>query len=141
MISIDSSVFIQIANFLILIWVLNKILYRPIREILMKRRDRIAGTQADIEHLIKTSREKDDMYTGGLKAARAQGFKEKEAIITTAEEEEKKAVATISEKAQADLARVKERIGKEAEEIRQSLLQEVDTFATAIGEKILGRSI
>ena len=40
MISVDVSLFIQIANFLFLIWVLNIILYRPIRGIIRQRKEK-----------------------------------------------------------------------------------------------------
>ena len=41
MINIDGSLFIQIANFLVLIWILNIVVYRPIRKILIERIARI----------------------------------------------------------------------------------------------------
>lgn len=141
MISVDSSVFIQIVNFLFLIWILNKILYRPIRDILAKRRDRVTGMEDGIENCLNEAREKDALFSEGIRSARSNGTMEKDKVVQEAEEEERAIIRQINEKAQAELAKVREKIAKDAEEVRKSLLQEVDKFANDIGEKILGRAV
>lgn len=141
MISIDSSVFIQIVNFLFLIWILNKVLYRPIRDMLSKRKDRVAGMENGIATCLKEAQEKDTLFSEGIREARAKGAMEKDKMIQDAEQEEKAIVRQINEKAQAELAKMREKIAKDAEGVRQSLLQEVDRFANDIGEKILGRAV
>lgn len=141
MISVDSSVVIQIVNFLFLIWILNKILYRPIRDILAKRKDRVTGMENGIATCLKEAEEKDLLFSEGIRAARAKGVAEKDKKVQEAEEEEKAIVRQINEKAQAELAKVREKIAKDAEEVRQALLHEVDKFANDIGEKILGRAV
>jgi len=52
----DASVFIQIINFLFLIWVLNLIIYKPIRNILIQRKEKFSGLEADIERSMKRPR-------------------------------------------------------------------------------------
>ena len=56
-------------------------------------------------------------------------------------EEEKKIIDQINQKAQANLKEVREKIAKDAENVRVSLHKEIDTFANAISEKILGRAV
>jgi len=141
MISVDSSLFIQIGNFLLLIWVLNLILYRPIRRILLERKEKVAGLEKSIDAFSKDAAEKDSRYQEGIRSARSLGMKEKETLVYSAEAEEKAIIARISEKAQADLAKMKETVAKEAEAVRKELLLQVDTFANEIGKKILGRAV
>lgn len=141
MISIDSSVFIQIANFLILIWILNKVLYRPLRDMLLKRKERVTGMETGIATCLQEMQEKDALFSEGIRDARAKGAMAKDKLIQDAEAEEKAIVRKINEKAQAELAKMREKIAKDAEGVRQSLLQEVDRFANDIGEKILGRAV
>jgi len=141
MIKVDGSVVIQIVNFILLIWIMNTVLYRPIRNMLLKRKEKVDGLADAIETCDNTAKEKDEAYLAGIRAARAKGLKEKEALTQAAEDEEKKIIAKINEKAQADLAKAKERIAKDADAVRVSLLREVDLFATQIGEKILGRAV
>jgi F-type H+-transporting ATPase subunit b len=45
----DYTLFIQIANFLLLLVLLNAILYRPIRRILKNRREELDGFQKKIQ--------------------------------------------------------------------------------------------
>lgn len=137
----DKSLFIQLVNFLFLIWVLNIILYKPIRNILIRRKEKFASLEQNIEILNRDAHEKDDAYAAGIKEARVKGFQEKEALTQAASDEEKEIIAKINQKAQAELSEVREKIAKDAESARAALQQEIDVFANAIGEKILGRTI
>ncbi len=141
MVNIDGSVFIQIVNFLVLIWILNIVLYRPIRNILLQRREKVSGLEGNIEAANTRMKEKDDAFSKGIKDARAKGLREKDSLIEEAEAEEKEIVGKINEKAQAELAQVKDKIAKEAQEVRDALMKEVDAFASDIGKKILGRAV
>ncbi len=141
MISINWSLLIQIVNFLFLIWVLNMVLYKPIRNILIQRKEKISGLQEGIETLNGKAKDKDGAFVSGLKNARAKGAKEREILLKAAGDEEKKIVEKINKEAQVELAAVREKISKDAEEVGAVLEQQLDVFAKAIGEKILGRAI
>lgn len=141
MINVDGSVFIQIVNFIILIWVLNIILYKPIRNVLAQRKEKITGLEQSIETFNYDSKEKEDAFDAGIKEARAKGLKDKEALVEEASQEEKGIVEKINEKAQADLVQIRSKIAKDTESVRASLQQEIDSFADAIVKKILGRAV
>jgi F-type H+-transporting ATPase subunit b len=141
MVKIDGSVFIQIVNFLVLIWILNIVLYRPIRNMLLQRREKVSGLEGTIEDANAQMTEKDEAFSRGIKEARAKGLREKESLIKEGEAEEKEIVGRINEKAQAELAQVKDKIAQEAQEVRDTLMKEVDAFASDIGQKILGRAV
>jgi F-type H+-transporting ATPase subunit b len=137
----DGSLFVQIANFLIIIWALNLILYKPIRKILIQRKEKISSLEQNIEKLDQNAKDKDDAFISGIKTARGKGLVEKEALLKEAAEEERKIIEEINQKAQANLAEIREKIAKDAEDVRLALQKEVDTFANAISEKILGRAV
>ena len=141
MISIDGSIIIQIVNFIFLIWVLNIILYKPIRNVLLQRKERVADFEQSIEASRRDVEEKDEAFSLGIKEEKAKGLKEKEGLLQIASEEERKIIEKINEKAQADIANVRAKIAEDAESARKSLQQEVDTFADAIAQKILGRAV
>jgi F-type H+-transporting ATPase subunit b len=61
--------------------------------------------------------------------------------LKEAAEEEKEIIEQINKKAQANLAEVREKVAKDAQNVRASLYKEIDTFANAISEKILGRAV
>lgn len=140
MISLDGSLFIQIINFLFIIWALNVVLYKPIRKILIQRKEKITGFEQNIDAFNADAKGKDDAFTSGLKEARAKGMGEKEALMQTATDEEKRIIEEINQKAQAELAEVREKLAKDTESVRASMLEELDDIAIAISHKILGRA-
>ena len=141
MISIDSSLILQIVNFIFLIVVLNIILFKPIRNMLQQRKDRIAGLEQNIATCTRDTLEKDESYSVGVKQARAKGLSEKDAILQAASREEKEIIDRINEKARNDLESLREKISHDAEGVRAALIKEIDTFADAINQKILGRPV
>lgn len=137
----DWTLFVQIANFLLIIWVLNIVLFRPIRKILIQRKEKVTSLEQNVEASDKEAKEKNEAFDSGIRDARAKGLNEKSVLLNEAADEEREIVDKINQKAQADLAEVREKIAKDAEAVRASLQKEIDTFASAIGEKILGRAV
>ena len=137
----DGSIIIQIVNFLFIIWVLNILLYRPIRKILIQRKEKVDGLELSIETSTKDAKEKDDALAAGIKEARVRGLKEKNDLLQQAEDEERRIIDEINQKAHTELMEVRDKIAKDAEAVRDSLQKEVDNFASQIGEKILGRAV
>ncbi len=138
MISIDASIFAQIVNFVFLIVVLNTVLYKPLRKILLQRKEKVNGLEKNIDTFTKDADAKDDSYLAGIKEARVEGLREKETLLQSASDEEKLIIEKINQKAQADLEAVREKIAKDAEGVRANLLKEIDSFVDAIKQKILG---
>ena len=135
------TVLIQAANFLILIFVLNIVLYRPIRNILIQRKEKIDGLEQNVENATNDLVDKEATYASGIREARKKGLQEKDALVNAANDEEKEIIAKINADALAELNAVKEKVAKEADAARDALLKEVDTFANEIGAKILGRAV
>ncbi|MBU2452682.1 MAG: ATPase, partial [Proteobacteria bacterium] len=82
----------------------------------------------------------EDAYKDGLKKARSKGLQKKEAFVAEASQEEKEIIDRINKKAQANLADIKKQVAQETEQARKVLEGEVEAYAKAIGEKILGRA-
>ena len=141
MIKIDYSVFIQIANFLFLVWILNIVVYKPIRKILHQRAEKIDTYNQRIDTCADASVQKDADYNSGLRSARAKGLREKEAFLQDAKEEERAIIEKINDRAQAEMAKTKEEISKDAQKVQAELEKEINGFAGSIGEKILGRAV
>ncbi len=140
MIDINWTVLPQMINFLILIFALNLVCYKPIRKILLERKATVDGLTNNIASAAEQSEEKDKAYTQGVREARAKGQKEKDALLQEAGDEEKVIVGKIMDKAREDMAAIKEQISKETAEVKAALEKEVDAFADAITQKILGRA-
>ncbi|MBN1102692.1 MAG: hypothetical protein JXL84_04665 [Deltaproteobacteria bacterium] len=141
MLKIDYSLLIQIANFLILLLLLNVILYKPIRRILKQRKEEMEGLELRALDLRDRSAKDSRSLEESILGARREALKEKESLKAEALEMEKKMYQEATAKAgeKLDLAR-KDAEGKLAE-IRQGLVREVDLFSRDLAEKLLGRSL
>ena len=137
----DWTLWVQMANFLLIVWALNIILFRPIRKILIQRKEKITSLEQNIETSDKEANEKNEAFDSGIKDARVKGLTEKNVLLKAAADEEREIIDKINQKAQTDLAEVREKIAKDAETVRAALQKEIDSFASAIGEKILGRAV
>jgi F-type H+-transporting ATPase subunit b len=115
------------------------VLYKPIRKILLERKEKMVGMQSDIDGSAQQVQSKEDAYVEGVRQARAAGQKEKEALMQAAADEEKAIIGKINEAAQSELKDVREKITQEMGTVKAALEDEIDAFADAIGQKILGR--
>jgi F-type H+-transporting ATPase subunit b len=137
----DWSFVLQIFNFVFLIFALNLLLYRPIRGILKERRDKIKGMELNIQNAAQGVQEKEAAFAKAIRDARAKGLKAKEGLVQQAEAEEGKLIASNNAKAQVELEEIRKKIKADAERARQTLQQEVGSFANEITRKILGRAV
>ena len=92
------SFLLQMANFIFLIWVLNLILYKPIRNVLKQRKEKVNGLEQSIDAFQKDASDKEEAFNAGLRSARVKGLEKKEALLGDAAEEEKKIIGQINEK-------------------------------------------
>lgn len=136
----DISTVYQMINFLILLVVLNLVLYRPIRNVILERKSKIDGMREGAEKAASDMAEGEEAYKNGLRQARSEGLSKKEAFVEEASQEEREIIDRINKKAQANLADIKQQVAQETEQARKALDGEVEAFAKAIGEKILGRA-
>jgi len=136
----DISLVYQMINFLVLLFVLNLVLYKPIRNVLLERKARVDGLESGVEKASADLDSQKNSYKSGLREARSKGLKEKEVFVEAASKEEQEIIDQINKKAQANLAQIKEQVASETEQARKVLEGEVEAYAKTIGEKILGRA-
>ena len=136
----DISMVYQMINFLVLLFVLNLVLYKPIRNVLLERKAKIKGMQKGAKKAAADLVAEENAYKDGLKQARSKGLEKKETFIDEASKEEKEIIDRINKKAQANFAQIKKQVADETEQVRKTLEGEVEVYAKAIGEKILGRA-
>ena len=131
----------QIANFLFLLFILNIILYRPIRKILGQRGNEVVSFQEMIEDFQSRSEKGAKSLEENMADARSQGFKEKENLKRAGSEEEKVMLQQAISSAEEEIGKAKGEIDQDTAQARRSLEEEVRVFSQELAEKILGRSI
>lgn len=140
-IDIDWSLGFQIVNFLVLMFVLNLVLYKPIRGILAQRAEKIAQLNGDISSSLEGVDNKNKALEAERASARTQGASLREEIKTAARKEEREMVGSATKEMEDTVARVRAEIAKEIGGVRDQLKTEVQSFGRDLATKILGRSI
>ena len=135
------TVFFQIANFLVLLFILNILLFKPIRKILGQRRDEMHSFEEMIEDFQGKSSQYAKELEENMVGARSDGYREKETLKNAGLDEEKLRLREATSKAEEQINGAKEEIERMALDARQSLEQEVAGFSRDLAKKILGRSI
>lgn len=141
MLNIDHTLFIQIANFLVILFLLNIILYKPIRKILGHRQEEISGSEERIADLLDRSSQSAEELERRMASVRKDGFKEKEDCRNEGRDEEAKMVQNAINSTGEKITTAKEDIERTVAALRQSLDKEVSLFSQEMAEKVLGRSI
>lgn len=141
MIDINVTLLVQMANFLILLFVLNLVLYRPIRRIIQKRNQVVDDFTTTIDSMTKSAQEAMNTFAQEIREARVQGAASVQMLKDEAHEAESKVIAEKNQEAQARISQVRKQLQSEIQETRGKLQAQVQAFSLAVAEKILGRSI
>jgi F-type H+-transporting ATPase subunit b len=141
MVDIDKSLLLQMVNFLFLLWILNIILYRPIRRILAERKQRIDGFIQDIKRLGQQIEDQKSEIADLTNLARKKGFEEKEALKQEGQKEQERLLAEINAQMEAKISEVKSQIAGDITAARKTLQSQIETFARELATKILGRQV
>ena len=140
MITVDLTMPIHIINMLLLIVVMNAVLYRPIRSILIERSKKIADLEKEIETFEKNSRQRLEEFDKKMAGARGKAKAEIEAVKAEAVGETSEKLAGVRSESDADKADQLGKLGKQVAAAQKSLKGQLDTFAGEMASKILGRA-
>jgi F-type H+-transporting ATPase subunit b len=141
MISIDITVFIHIINMIVLMIFLNRMLYKPVLEILDERKqakDKLEGTVEDFERRSQTRQREVERK---MRAASAKAKKALDEARSKALAEGDNALAIIRKEAEVEKEQQLAEITSSLTAARQELLGDVEAVAQEMAAKILGRSL
>jgi F-type H+-transporting ATPase subunit b len=133
----DGTLFIHIALILLMIFILNRTLYRPINRVLEARIKNKGNYFGEAEELLKKVAEKESRYSKELLDARSAGYEliEKEQKKAAAAREKK--LAETKDEVAERLASGKAEIDQQASAARAAIETEADALAERITEGIL----
>ena len=141
MITIDITVIIQIINILILIVVMNAVLYKPVRTVLAKRKEKTAELAEAIETFQKNAELRKEEISRKLNDARSRAKEEIDKAKGEAQATTSETLAQVRQEVTAGKNEQISQIEKQFADAQQQLAGQVDGFASEMAAKILGRSI
>jgi F-type H+-transporting ATPase subunit b len=141
MIDLDVTILIQIANFVVLIAILNRVLYRPLLRVLEERRRRTEGTLAQVEAVEEQGEGLMASYEADIAAAHSEARSLVQSQGAQAEAEAEQIVAEAKGRADQELAEAEQALQARRAELTAELAPEVDGLAQRIAGKVLGRPV
>ena len=141
MITMDITLVIQIVNMVVLMFLLNGVLYKPVKKILKERSEKLQGMQNEISDFEKNARLRQEEVDA--KMAKASG-KAKDALDSARAEAQAAGDEKLAAiKAEADGSKDEKlaEIRSQVESARKELQAGLEGFATEMAGKILGRSL
>ncbi len=141
MITIDLTMPLHIINMLLLIVIMNAVLYRPIRSILLERDKKLSGLAKDIEDFEKNSNLRLEEFNRKLAEARTKGKAEFEAVKSAATSASGEQLAAIRKEADAAKSAQLSTIQGQISTAQQTLKGQLAGFAADMATKILGRAV
>ncbi|MCI0662192.1 MAG: ATP synthase F0 subunit B [Acidobacteria bacterium] len=139
--SIDGSFLFILISIIILIYVLNRTLFKPLNRVLDERERLGAGRLAEAKRLLKEHEDRLKSYEGQLRAAKVETFEQQENYRRQAHSDSQKMIAQIKDENAAQIAAAQEEIAKQAAIARQSLEKEARAMASTISSQILHRGV
>jgi len=141
MIDIDWTLFAQIINFLLLVFLLNVVLFRPIRNALRDRQAKLLAQEAQINVLTDKGRSLEDEILEELAAARRAGAGARETLKQEGAQAEASLLDEVKRQVEVEWATVEKKIKADMAKARASLKTQTQSFAQLLATKILGREL
>ncbi|MEW6388003.1 MAG: ATP synthase F0 subunit B [Thermodesulfobacteriota bacterium] len=141
MIELNWTLIVQIINFLVLVYLLNLVLFRPLRKGLQERQARLLAYEGDISQLKDQSQGLLDEYQGNLQEARREGLGEREGLRQEGAQAEASLLEQVKKEVDEEWARVEKKIKADMATARESLKAQAQSFAQSLAAKILGREL
>lgn len=141
MVEIDYTVFIQLVLFLLLIWILNQVLYKPLLQIMDRRKGVLDKAQEEVKTVQETIDRRVAAYEEKIRSAKMEAMGQKGDLA----KEGADAAKVITDKAKGEIAGLmgdfQAKLEKELASARDLLRNQSRVISLEIAEKVLGRSI
>jgi F-type H+-transporting ATPase subunit b len=141
MIDIDWTLYAQIINFLLLVFLLNVVLFRPIRNALRERQAKLLAQEAEFNLLTDQNRSLEDEILEELAAARRAGAGARETLKQEGAQAEATLLEEVKHQVEVEWALVEKKIKADMAKARASLKTQAQSFAQLLATKILGREL
>ena len=135
----DLSVFWVIFFVLLLAFLLNQLLFKPLTRVISAREGAVQSARQLADTANRQAQEALDEFEARTRAARAEVHQQMEATRRAAEQRRASLVAEARQQSDAMRAEAASRLAQETEAARGRISLDADALANAIAARILGR--
>ncbi len=133
----DGTIFIHIAMILVMIWLLNRTLFRPINKVLQSRAKNTGGRSTEAQDILKQVADKESSYKTELRDVRTEGYEMMETQRSEAVTERNEKISTVKNEVAAMLDKEKTAVKNQFETAQKDLTKDAQKLAEAISSNIL----
>jgi len=135
----DGTIFFHIALVILMVYVLNATLFRPINHILAEREARARSGRGAAHDILQEVEANLTRYEEGLRAARAEGYRMLEQERAEALQARQNLLTQVRAEAEQLLAKERSAISTQTEQARGTLQHDAQRIAAEISAQILHR--
>ncbi|HKC88681.1 MAG TPA: ATP synthase F0 subunit B [Blastocatellia bacterium] len=139
--SIDGSFLFIFFSILLLIYILNRTLFKPINQVLDERERLGAGRIGEARRMLGEYEERLKRYESRLRDARGEAYQRLEAERRKATLERQRMIAEVKAETTARIDAAKHEIEEQAAGAKKNLEKEARVMAATISSQILRRSV
>ena len=137
----DGTLILHVIIILVMVYVLNATLYKPINKILESREKRTRGRLSEAQEVMRGVKDKLAEYEGSLRQARSQAYALAENQRAEAMMERQRRINEMRDELAQSIATEKEAIQEQVTQARASLEVESRLIAREISSRVLNRSV
>jgi F-type H+-transporting ATPase subunit b len=137
----DGTLVLHVLIILVMVYVLNATLFKPINRILAARDQRTRGRLTEAEQILTDINEKLSNYERELRKARGEAYALAESERSAAMQERQQKLHEMRQKLADSTSKEKQVIQRQAEEARATLESDSRRVAREIGARVLNRPI
>jgi len=141
LINFDKSLIIQAVNFILLMIVLTKLLYRPLVAKMDERTQAIKKSLEEAQAARAEAQREREEHAAKIQAAHAEAQAIRAAALKEAAEEQHRLVLAAREEADRIVATTKAELAQDVRRARQELRQEVSGLAIDVAEHLIRKSL
>ena len=135
----DGTLVIHIAIIITMVFILNRVLFKPINRILDERENRTRGRSKEAREIIQRVGDSMSRYEDSLRQARAEGYRLLEQQQAKALDERQNKIASVRKEVEEVIGQERGKIQAQADEARATLGDEARRMAASISSQILRR--
>jgi F-type H+-transporting ATPase subunit b len=139
LISINFTLFAQIIHFLVLVWIFNRLLIRPVLKNLRAKEIDLAGRRESIDGIRQESADREKDYLERLRQARSETMAERDKLLEQAREEADQVRKKAMAESASFMTKVREDLDSSLAEVRRTLKSGEEGLVRQLTEAVLGR--
>jgi F-type H+-transporting ATPase subunit b len=137
----DGTLILHVVIILVMVYVLNATLFKPINQILASREKRTRGRLTEAEEIMKNVSDKLTSYERSLRQARGEAYALADAQRAEAMKERQQKLNQMRDELAQSIAQEKKTIEEQAAAARTTLEAESRRIAGEIGRRVLSRPL